>query len=138
MRAIALLAEVAQDMPDLAMLSWVITRSKAVADLRVLSGARTEGKTLVITPPPDVLSLVQHLYVAGWKRGGCCNDGGWDIYAYLRRDGAEVRVTGTTHIDPGHSSAIPYFATVPPFLDLGSGFKGAYSEWERKCREEEW
>lgn len=149
MNAIQLLAVAATEHPELAVLPWQIRGDCALANLDDLGDTYLKpspehpGKQiLVVVRPPEVLPLINRLHASGWKRGSTDFTGGpaWVLYAYLRRDGAEVKVAGLTlnREDGITNTAIPYFAPEPPSLSRKKSFLPEFREWERKCREDEW
>jgi hypothetical protein len=148
--AIALLASVTAEIPELGDLQWLVEGGCASASLYALGGMRTEytkdgegkvGGTLVVTPPPDALRLVCRLHEAGWKRAGHWEQWGWELFALLQRDGAALVVGGSTRSEPEHGNrALPFFAPAPPEVPvrMSKAWRAEYEEWDRKCREREW
>lgn len=150
MSVFALLAEVVDDRfapRGYADPCWTVVGSRALLDwdafgsMRVRPGQRQPGRQdLVLVAPPPFLPLVQALHAQGWRRGGWSDGHLWQLYAYLRRDGSEVRVTGSVDA-PGHSGMDglwPFFSPPPPALSRRKGFVDEYQEWVRRGREDAW
>lgn len=143
-----LLADVIGQFPELAQLTWSIKDQKAKADLTELGGLYTRpdpdhpgSKILVIVPAPSALAFANQLHEAGWKRSGDRAGQYWELEAYLRRGGAEVRILcgiESQRPDGIDHPGIPFFAPPPPELSRKKSFRPAYREWERKCHEDEW
>lgn len=148
--AIALLAGVTAEIPELGNLEWWIKDNCASASLDTLGAMHTEyakdgeGKvrgTLVVTPPPDALPLVCRLYQAGWKRDGVWEQWIWELSATLERDGAVLLVGGSTRTAPEHGNpGLPFFAPAPPATPqrISKAWRTEFGEWDRKCRAGEW
>jgi hypothetical protein len=140
--AIALLADACAASPGLALLEWHVTRNRATTDLTQLAKMHVEGTTLVITPSPDALPLVNKLHAIGWQRDGWEEyEHMWKIFATLTRDGATLEICGITDTSPANGrNAIPYFADPPPELPrrISKKFRAEYAEWDRKCHAREW
>lgn len=155
MNAIELLSRAAvevptltDEVPNLAALPWKIKGNKATVHVGELGKMglvphpdKPGKQILVVVPAPPILPLVERLHAAGWKRTGHIGDGPWwDVSVYLKRDGAELRITGMELLDdhPDKTGAIPFFADPPPPLSRKKSFKADYEAWERKCHNDEW
>lgn len=117
-----------------ALLDW----DKTVAYARLPHAKKYGGYTLVVVMPPPIEATIDYLYTQGWKRGGWF-DHSWQLYAYVRRDGMEIRVRGTAEgRHPDKRITSHFYAPDPPPLSRHESFKAEFEEYMRKCREDEW
>lgn len=144
---LALLHEQAQQVPELPDLPWRVKDGVAVADLEQLGRMYRVGTTLHVLPPPEPLPLINRLRAVGWhRRTYPAVVPGWIIGAELSRDGAMLRVwgstlslpDGTSFEDAAPHSTMDYFSPPPPPPGSSKRAKVLSEDWHNRLGTDDW